>query len=63
MMTLAEMRDTLEAIARSEDTPPSARVRAVEVLLRLAKTASPEDLEWEALVAEFGSNGSNDDAQ
>jgi hypothetical protein len=54
-MDFAEMIDHLETIARDETTPPSARVRALEVLLRVAKTASQEDLEWEKLVAELES--------
>jgi len=49
-----EMVEHLEAIARSETTPPSARVRALEVLLRISKQATPEDLEWGRIVAEFG---------
>jgi hypothetical protein len=53
-MDLTEMTEHLEAIARSEKVPPSARVRAIEVLLRISKTATPEDLEWEKIVAEFG---------
>jgi hypothetical protein len=53
-MDLAEMTDHLEAIARSENVPPSARVRALEVLLRISKNATPEDLEWQRIVAEFG---------
>lgn len=48
------MVEHLEAIARSETTPPSARVRALEVLLRISKQATPEDLEWGRIVAEFG---------
>jgi len=49
-----------EAIARSETTPPSARVRALEVLLRISKQAAPEDLEWEKIVAEFGDRSAPD---
>jgi hypothetical protein len=56
-MDLSEMTDHLETIARSDDVPPSARVRAIEVLLRIAKQATPEDAEWERIVAEFGSPG------
>jgi hypothetical protein len=52
-MDLAEMKDHLEAIARDETTPASARVRALEVLLRIEKTATAEDLEFEAIVAEL----------
>jgi len=47
------MVDRLEQIARSEEVPPSARVRAIEVLLRIGNQASPEDLEWSRIVAEF----------
>jgi len=54
MMDLVEMTDHLEAIARSEDVPPSARVRAIEVLLRISKQQAPEDAEWERIVREFG---------
>jgi hypothetical protein len=50
----AEMVEHLEAIARDETTPASARVRAIEVLVRISKTSSDEDREWEALVAEIG---------
>jgi len=53
-MDLAEMTDHLEAIARSEKVPPSARVRAIEVLLRISKTATRDDLEWDRIVREFG---------
>jgi hypothetical protein len=52
-MDLTEMTDHLEAIARSEKVPPSARVRAIEVLLRIAKQQSPDDAEWERIVREF----------
>jgi hypothetical protein len=44
-MDLTEMTDHLEAIARSENVPPSARVRAIEVLLRISKQTTHEDLE------------------
>jgi hypothetical protein len=54
-MDLSEMTAHLEKIARDENTPASARVRALEVLLRISKTATPEDLEWEKIVAEIGS--------
>jgi hypothetical protein len=49
------MTDHLEAIARSEKVPPSARVRAIEVLLRICKQQTPESEEWDRIVAEFGS--------
>lgn len=52
-MDLTEMTDHLEAIARSESVPPSARVRAIEVLLRINKQQSPEDAEWERIVREL----------
>ena len=51
---LTEMTEHLEAIARSESVPPSARVRAIEVLLRITKQRAPEDAEWDRIVAEFG---------
>jgi hypothetical protein len=51
-MNINEMTEHLETIARSENVPPSARVRAIEVLLRIAKQ-QPEDAEWERLVREF----------
>jgi hypothetical protein len=35
--------------------PPSARVRAIEVLLRISKQQTPEDAEWDRIVREFGS--------
>jgi hypothetical protein len=54
-MDLVEMISHLEGIARSGDVPASARVRALEVLLRISKTASDDDLEWQRLLAEFGS--------
>jgi hypothetical protein len=44
----------LETIARGEDVSPSTRVRALEVLLRLAKTASTDDVEWARIVQRFG---------
>jgi hypothetical protein len=53
-MDLSEMTDHLERIARDEDVPPSARVRAIEVLLRLSKSHSAGDEEWAAIVREFG---------
>jgi hypothetical protein len=34
--------------------PPSARVRAIEVLLRISEQQGPEDAEWERIVREFG---------
>jgi hypothetical protein len=37
-MDLTEMTEHLEGIARSEEAPPSARVRAIEVLFRIDKT-------------------------
>jgi hypothetical protein len=60
-MNINEMTEHLETIARSENVPPSARVRAIEVLLRIAKQATPEDIEWERIVAEFGSPGAERD--
>ena len=48
------MTQHLEAIARSETVPPSARVRAIEVLLRIARQRSPGDEEWDKIIAEFG---------
>jgi hypothetical protein len=53
-MDLSEMTELLERIARNEDLPPSARVRSVEVLLRIARQQPAEDAEWERLVREFG---------
>jgi len=53
-MDLSEMTDHLEAIARSEGVPPSARVRAIEMLLRISKQQHPEDAEWERIVRQFG---------
>lgn len=53
-MDAAEIQQHLEAIARSEDTSASTRVRALEVLLRLAKTASDDDVEWAKIVQRFG---------
>src|SRR3954447_7369362 len=46
-MDINEMSEHLETIARSENVPPSARVRAIEVLLRISKQLTPEDAEWE----------------
>jgi hypothetical protein len=48
------MTDHLEALARDEGVPPSARVRAIEVLLRISEQQGPEDAEWERIVREFG---------
>ena len=53
-MDAAEIQEHLERIARADDVSPSTRVRALEVLLRLAKTASPEDIEWGKIVSRFG---------
>ena len=53
-MDAAGIQQHLEAIARSEDTSASTRVRALEVLLRLAKTASDDDVEWAKIVQRFG---------
>jgi hypothetical protein len=53
-MDLSEMTDRLEGIARDEKVPPSARVRAMEVLFRIARHQPPEDAEWERIVAQFG---------
>jgi hypothetical protein len=50
----AEIQQHLEQIARSDDTSASTRVRALEVLLRLAKTATPDDIEWAKIVQRFG---------
>jgi hypothetical protein len=50
----AEIQEHLERIARADDVSPSTRVRALEVLLRLAKTASPDDIEWAKIVDRFG---------
>jgi len=60
-MDLSEMREHLESIARSENVPPSARGRAIEVLLRISKQHTPEDAEWDRIVAEFGSPGAEPD--
>ena len=53
-MNLSEMVGHLEAIARDDQAPPSSRVRAIEVLARLARTQTPEDQEWQAIVEQFG---------
>ena len=53
-MDAAEIQEHLERIARADDVSPSTRVRALEVLLRLAKTSSPEDIEWAKIVDRFG---------
>jgi hypothetical protein len=53
----AEIQEHLERIARADDVSPSTRVRALEVLLRLAKTASPDDIEWSKIVQRFGTAG------
>jgi hypothetical protein len=50
----AEIQEHLERIARADDVSPSTRVRALEVLLRLAETASPEDIEWGKILQRFG---------
>jgi hypothetical protein len=54
VMDLSEMREHLETIARCEGVALSARVRAIEVLLRIAKQQTPEDAEWDRIVREFG---------
>jgi hypothetical protein len=53
MMDLTEMTEHLEAIARDEGVAASARVRAIEVLLRLDKQQSPDEREWARLVEEL----------
>jgi hypothetical protein len=53
-MDLSEMQQHLEAIARSDKVPPSARVRAIEVLMRISKQLPREEAEWERIVREFG---------
>jgi hypothetical protein len=50
----AEIQQHLQEIARSDDVSASTRVRALEVLLRLAKTASDDDIEWGKIVQRFG---------
>jgi hypothetical protein len=52
-MDLTEMTDHLEAIARDEDVLPSARVRAIEVLMRIERQ-HPPDAEWQRIVSQFG---------
>jgi hypothetical protein len=47
------MTDHLENLARDEGVPPSARVRAIEVLLRIGRQQQPEDAEWERIVRQF----------
>jgi hypothetical protein len=44
----------LEALARDDGVPPSARVRAIEVLLRISKQQQLEDAECERIVRRFG---------
>jgi hypothetical protein len=53
-MDLSEMTEHLQKIARSDQVPPSARVRAIEVLLRINRQQTPEDAEWERIIREFG---------
>ena len=54
-MDVAEMVRHLEAIVRDESIPASSRVRGIEVLMRLGRNASPDDVEWSRIVREFGS--------
>jgi hypothetical protein len=53
-MDISEMVALLEGVARDQATPASARVRALEVLLRISKSHTPDDDEWTAIIAEFG---------
>lgn len=53
-MQVAEMRAHLEAIARDETVAASARVRALEVLLRVERSHPATDDEWNESVQRFG---------
>jgi hypothetical protein len=53
-MEAAEIQQHLEEIARADDVSASTRVRALEVLLRVAKTASDDEIEWSKIVQRFG---------
>jgi hypothetical protein len=53
-MDLDEMTRHLEGIARDETVAPSARVRAIEVLARIAKGQTDDDREWAEVVKQFG---------
>jgi hypothetical protein len=48
---------------RRASPPPSARVRAIEVLLRISKQQQPEDAEWERIVRQFGPDRAGDAAE
>ena len=49
-----ELVEHLEQIARDPAVAPSARVRALETLLRINRSTSDEDLQWQQLVADLG---------
>jgi hypothetical protein len=53
-MDIDEMVEHLELIARDTDVPPSARVRAIEVLMRIERQHPPDDAEWQRIVSQFG---------
>jgi hypothetical protein len=53
-MDIGEMTDRLERIVRDDAVAASTRVRAIEVLHRIGRVSTPEDLEWERLVAALG---------
>jgi hypothetical protein len=53
-MDVDEMVATLEQLVRDPDVSASARIRAVEVLLRIDRSRPEDDREWERIVREFG---------
>ena len=53
-MDVDEMVATLEQLVRDPDVSASARIRAVEVLLRIDRSRPEDGREWERIVREFG---------
>jgi hypothetical protein len=53
-MDVDEMVATLEQLVRDPDVSASARIRAVEVLLRIDRSRPEDEREWERIVQRFG---------
>ena len=53
-MDVDEMVATLEQLVRDPHVSASARIRAVEVLLRIDRSRPEDDREWERIVSRFG---------
>jgi hypothetical protein len=53
-MDVDEMVATLEELVRDPDVSASARIRAVEVLLRIDRSRPEDEREWQRIVGQFG---------